>query len=61
MFVVPKVEDLLIVKAVVEMFGKASGLFSNLDKSVARPIGCSEHEMTLVRDTLSCKIENFQT
>jgi len=59
MFVVPKVEDLLVVKAAVQVFGKASGLFSNLDKSVATPIGCSEQEMTLVRYTLSCKIENF--
>jgi hypothetical protein len=41
------------------VFGKASGLFSNLDKSVVTPIGCSKQEMTLVRDMLSCKIENF--
>lgn len=55
MFVVPRADDLLVVKAVVEMFGKASGLFSNLDKSMATPICCSEQEMTLVCDSLSCK------
>lgn len=37
----------------------ASRLFSILDKSVTTPIGCSVQEMDLVRDTLSCKIENF--
>jgi len=26
---------------------------------VATPIGCSEQEMDLVRDALSCKVENF--
>ena len=43
----------------MELFGLASGLFSNLDKSVATPIGCSEQPSELVRDTLLCKIEAF--
>ena len=59
LFVTPTAADLQAVKAVVQLFGMASGLFSNLDKSVATPIGCSEHEINLVRDTLSCKIEDF--
>lgn len=59
MFVVPKIEDLLTVKCTVQMFGEASGLFSNLDKSVATPIGCSDLDIDLVQETLSCKIEAF--
>jgi len=59
MFVTPKLDDLLVLKGAVELFGLASGLFSNLDKSVATPIGCSEQESELVRDTLLCKIEAF--
>lgn len=36
-FVVPEVRDLEMVKAVLNIFGLASGLFSNLDKSIATP------------------------
>ena len=59
MFVVPKAQDMLVVKAALLMFGEASGLFSNLDKSVATPIGCTDLDMSLVKETLSCKVANF--
>jgi len=59
MFIKPKLDDLLVLKGAVELFGLASSLFSNLDKSVATPIGCSEQEAELVRDTLLCKVEAF--
>lgn len=59
LFVAPRAGDLQAIKAVVQIFGLASGLFSNLDNSVATPFGCSEHEVNLVQDTLSCRTENF--
>lgn len=59
LFVVPSAGDLQAVMAATQLFGMASGLFSNLDKSVATPIGCTELELNLVRDTLSCKVEQF--
>lgn len=59
LFVAPRLEDLLVVKAAVDLFGWASGLFANMDKSVATPIGCSEQEVDLVRETLSCRVKNF--
>lgn len=59
MFVKPNVSDLLVLRAAVDLFGLASGLFANLDKSVATPIGCSDDDLELVRDTLSCKIQQF--
>ena len=59
MFVVPKAQDMLVVKAALLMFGEASGLFSNLDKSVATPIGCTDLDMSLIKETLSCKVANF--
>jgi hypothetical protein len=43
----------------MELFGLASGLFVNLDKCVATPIGCSAEELALVQDTLSCGIQAF--
>jgi hypothetical protein len=59
LFVAPRAIDLQSIKTVLCLFGMASGLFSNLDKSVATPIGCSEDEVTLISDVLSCKIERF--
>lgn len=59
MFVVPKSDDLMVVKAAMELFGKALGLFSNLDKSVATPSGCSEEHEALVWDILAYRIESF--
>lgn len=59
LFIAPRLADLQAVKTVLRLFGMASGLFSNLDKSVATPIGCSEDEINLVSSVLSCKIEGF--
>jgi hypothetical protein len=42
LFVVPNVRDLQVIKAVLTIFGLASSLFSNLDKSVASLLHCSE-------------------
>lgn len=44
---------------VLDLFGQASGLFANLDKSAATPIACSAQELELVQDTLSCRVEAF--
>ena len=59
MFMVPNVRDLQVIKAVLAIFGLASGLFSNLDKSVASPLHCSENDIARVRDILSCRIEDL--
>jgi hypothetical protein len=59
LFLVPTPSDLETVKAALSIFGLASGLFSNLDKSVAIPMHCSEDDVALIRDILSCKIEGF--
>lgn len=55
LFVAPEVRDLEAMKAAL----LASGLFSNLDKSVATPMNCSEEAVERVRDILSCRIEEF--
>lgn len=59
LFVAPRIEELLAAKVAVELFGQASGLFANMDKSVATPISCSEQELDLVQETLSCRVESF--
>jgi hypothetical protein len=59
LFVVPNMRDLQTIKAVLNLFGLSSGLFSNLDKSVATPLHCSDTNVTRVRDVLSCRIEDL--
>jgi hypothetical protein len=41
LFVAPINGDLTALRTVLQVFGQASGLFANLDKSVATPIHCS--------------------
>jgi ketosteroid isomerase-like protein len=59
LFVAPIMRDLKMVKAALAIFSLASGLFSNLDKSIAMPMHCSEPDVAWVRDILSCRIEEF--
>lgn len=59
LFVVPGVRDLEMIKAVLTIFGLASGLFSNLDKSVATPINCTEVDVGRVQEILACRVECF--
>lgn len=59
LFVSPVERDLQTVKAALSIFGLASGLFANLDKSVATPLHCSEQDVALVQDVLACRIEGF--
>jgi hypothetical protein len=59
LFVVPNVRDLQVIKVVLTIFGLASGLFSNLNKSVASLLHCSKNDIARVRDILSCQIEDL--
>jgi len=59
LFVNPNTHDVQTIKAVLMIFGLASGLFSNLNKSVATPLHCSDADVARVRDILSCRIEDF--
>jgi len=54
MFVRPDRQSLEAVKAVLHIFGLATGLVANLEKSAATPINCSEEELSLVQSTLNC-------
>ena len=42
LFVVPVESDLVALRTVLQIFGLASGLFANLDKSVAMPLHCTK-------------------
>jgi hypothetical protein len=56
---VPLARDLRTIRASLTIFGLASGLFSNLEKSVAAPLHCSEDDVARVHEILSCQIEEL--
>jgi len=60
-FLAPSEQDLWTVRTVLQIFGSASGLFANLEKSKATPIHCSEQDMDLVTQILQCQTEQFPT
>jgi hypothetical protein len=59
MFLKPLHHDLQAVKASLSIFGRASGLFANLEKSTATPIHCAVADLDRVRQVLACAIEGF--
>jgi hypothetical protein len=59
LFVAPRERDLETMKAALAIFGLASGLFSNLDKSITTLMHRSEPDVARVWDILSCRIEEF--
>lgn len=59
LFVAPIQHDLLALKSTPLLLGQASGLFANLDKSVATPIHYVDDDIQRVQDILSCRVENF--
>lgn len=59
LFVKPDASSMLAVKEALNIFGRALGLFANLDKSLATPLHCDQHEMDLVLNTLECRTQAF--
>jgi hypothetical protein len=49
LFLTPTEPDLQAIRATMMIFGLASGLFANLDKSVATPLNCSELDLARVQ------------
>jgi hypothetical protein len=45
MFIAPKIDDIVAIKTILQIFGDASGLYTNLDKCVATTIACSQEEL----------------
>jgi hypothetical protein len=47
------------LKALLSVFGKASGLVTNIEKSSVISIRCSSEESNLVTNVLSCEVKDF--
>lgn len=59
LFLAPFEQDLLVIRSTLHVLGCASGLFANLDKSVATPLHCNDDDIDRVQHILSCRIEAF--
>lgn len=58
-FLRPFATDLRVIKTVLDLFGHASGLRTNLAKSSVSPIHCSEAELALTSEFLGCDVKDF--
>jgi len=59
MFLRPSCTDLQTIKLILDYFGHASGLRINLAKSSLSPIHCSETDLLLTSEILSCPVKDF--
>jgi hypothetical protein len=59
MFLHPKESDIQLVLKILEFFGKASGLKTNIQKNSVYPIRCGEEEVATLQELLPCEISSF--
>lgn len=58
-FVTPTQQDLLTTNTILDIFGAATGLRTNMSKCTVVPICCSEEEVARVQEYLPCQITDF--
>ena len=51
--------DINLILNILQLFGDASGLRTNVQKSSVMPIQCSEDNMAVVQNLLPCEIMSF--
>ena len=61
LFIRSNEQDLQLTKNILAVFGEASGLQTNLQKSCVIPIQCDEEFHGVVNNTLHCATANFPT
>ena len=59
LFLRPAAEDISLTLSMLQLFGDASGLKTNVQKSSVMPIQCSEDDMAVIQSLLPCEIMNF--
>ncbi|XP_073363209.1 uncharacterized protein [Aegilops tauschii subsp. strangulata] len=59
LFVKPILMDLAVCQCIFELFGEASGLRINMNKSAALPIRCTKEDITMVCTQLGCPLGSF--
>jgi len=58
-FLKPTTEDMDITLDILHLFGKASGLVTNIQKSSVLPIRCNEENREIIQAHLPCQILDF--
>jgi hypothetical protein len=59
LFIRPQADDIDITMDILHLFGEASGLNTNLQKSNVLPIRCGDHEMGVIQQQLPCAMSDF--
>lgn len=59
LFASPNVQDMVTIKEVLNFFGNATGLHTNLQKSLIAPIACSQDQLQRVQHILPAAISDF--
>lgn len=59
LFLKPLEMDIACCNMLLQIFGMASGLQTNLQKSAAIPVGCSHDQINLASATLHCAVGHF--
>ena len=59
LFLRPEINDIEITMDILDLFGDASGLKTNIQKSSAYPIQCGEEEIQVIQHALPCEVSEF--
>jgi len=59
LFIRPEPEDLQLTKSLLQIFGEASGMQTNLQKICVIPIHCEADYVEVINNTLSCTLSSF--
>lgn len=59
LFLQPTAADITLSLRLLHLFGKASGLKTNVHKSNVLPIHCSEENLVTIQNILPCEVQNF--
>jgi hypothetical protein len=58
-FLSPIVLDLVMIREILDLFRRASGLATNINKRKACPIHCNENQLSVITHTLGCQCADF--
>jgi len=59
LFMWPSYQDISAVVSLLDIFGHATGLKTNISKSSVTPIQYGENELAIIADLLPCEIKTF--
>lgn len=59
LFAAPSVQDVTTIQEVLKFFGRASGLHTNLHKSLIAPIACSDEQLHTIQTILPIPTSEF--